>query len=54
MALTMTNYGSYNVSGAALKTKLDTLTLVGDAASGAAVHIIPIGFGQVQLIKVDA
>ena len=50
--VTLTNYGSFDVSGAALKTKADTLNLVG-GASGAAIVLVPTTPHQVQLIKVD-
>lgn len=51
-ALTLTNHGSYYVSAAALKTKVDSITLAGGLASGA-IFLVPIAGGmQIQLITI--
>ena len=50
---TLTNHGSFDVSGAYLKTYVDGLTLSG-GTSGAAFFMVPNGIGnQIQLIQVD-
>lgn len=51
-ACTLTNYGTFDVSGAALKSKVDTIVLTG-GLSGAAVYLVPTTPHQVQVIKVD-
>ena len=51
-ALTLTNHGSYYVSAAALKTKVDSITITGGLASGA-IFLIPTAGGmQVQLVTI--
>lgn len=51
---TLTNLGSFNVSGAALKTKIDAMADFHPLASGSSIHIIPTGVrGEVQLYRVD-
>jgi hypothetical protein len=50
-ALTLTNYGVYNCSGAALKTRVDATTIT--TKSGAA-FLIPCGDGQsVFFMKIE-
>ena len=51
---TLTNYGSLSVSGATLKTMVDAVSMTPTQyISGSQLHLIPIGNGQVQLIKVE-
>jgi len=54
-ALTLTNHGSFAVSGAALKSKVDSINVgKGGFMSGAALYFVPIGGGQqVQVLSVD-
>ena len=50
---TLLNLGTYDVSGAALKTTVDTLNITAaQFISGARVHIVPADFGQVQVIQI--
>ncbi len=51
--LVLTNHGVFNLSGGELKSELDTITLIGLVGSGAAVHFISLGDGQVQLLEVQ-
>lgn len=51
---TLTNYGTYDVSGAALKTAVDGVNLGSTDASGARLFLIPTASGQqVQVLKVS-
>ena len=50
---TLTNHGSYAVSGATLKTVVDGITNVNFGISGNALYLIPTANGtQVQVIQV--
>jgi hypothetical protein len=49
--ITLTNYGTHNISGASLKTIVETINLGSKDASGSQLFIIPAEFGQVQVIK---
>lgn len=52
--LTLTNHGTFAVSGAALKTAVDAINITAvQFVSGARLHIIPIEFGQVQVLEVE-
>ena len=46
--LTLVNHGTYNLSGGTLKTAADSLNI---KISGGAIHLIPTGNGQVELIE---
>ena len=48
--VTLTNHGTFDVSGTALKTAVDSLSIT-KAISGAALYIIPINQGQVQVMQ---
>ena len=48
--VTATNLGNYALSGASLKTALDSITLSGSAAMPGAVHLIPTGNGQQVMV----
>ena len=48
---TLVNHGSFEVSGAALTTAVNALSAVHPILSGGAIYMIPIGFGQVQLLE---
>ncbi len=48
--VTLTNHGTFDVSGAALKTKVDSLNLI-KTLSGAAIYIVPVELGQVQVLQ---
>ena len=51
---TLTNLGTYSLSSAALKTKIDAQN-VGAATAGTetdTLHFIPAGEGQVNVVKV--
>ena len=50
---TLTNHGSFDISGTALKTAVDAIVLSGAAAQPAVLHIIPVGGGRVQVLEVD-
>jgi len=52
-SITMTNHGSYAISGSALKTAVDAINAeTNKFASGAALYFIPLAGGQqVQLIS---
>lgn len=50
---TLTNLGIFDVSGAALKTAVDAIAQFHPLTSGARLHFVPMGFGQLQLIRVD-
>ncbi len=50
--LTLINHGSYFISGAAIKTAVDGITLA--QGVGAFLHIIPLGEGRVQVIEIDS
>ncbi len=54
MVTTLTNHGTFDVSGAALKTAVDGLTIAGAAGSGAGLYFVSLGNGQVQVLEVDA
>ena len=48
---TLTNIGTYSVSGSALKTAVETINFTPEEfISGSRIHMIPIENGQVQLI----
>lgn len=48
--ITLTDHGVYAVSGAALKTAVDAITLL-TFASGANLYMIPIGGNQVAVLS---
>ncbi len=51
--LTLTNHGVFELSAAALKTKVDTLQITPAAfVSGAQLIFVPAGNGQVRLLEV--
>ena len=50
---TLTNYGMFTISGAALKTAVDGITNFHPLLSGSALHFVPAGEGQINLLKVD-
>ncbi len=47
--LTLTHYGTHKVSGAALKSVVDTIVL---AAATDFLFLVPVGNGQVSINKV--
>lgn len=58
--VTLTNVGTFSISGAALKTAVDGLTAVTSAkgwdgsVSGSMIHFVPVSNGsQVMVIKLD-
>lgn len=51
--LVLSNHGSFSLTGAALKTAVDAISIDKKVLSGASVQIIPIGYGQVQLLELN-
>jgi len=49
---TLTNHGIYNLSGSALKSAVDAISAVHPVLSGGAVYLLPVGYGQVQVIDI--
>ena len=51
--LILTNHGVFELSAAGLKTKVDTLNILAlEFISGARLHFVPAGNGQVRLLEV--
>ena len=50
---TLINHGTFNVSGSELKTKIDGITEYHPVLSGAQLQLVPLGFGQVQLLEIS-
>ena len=54
-SLTLVNHGVYTVSGADLNTAVSGITaLTGQTVSGAALHFVYVGEGQINLMEIQA
>ncbi len=52
--LTLTNHGTFSISGAALKTAVDAVNITpAQFVSGARLHLIYAGEGQVLVLETE-